>query len=95
MPIPKYGLTSKFFSSPLLKVISSVKKVGGKIIAASVMINRDPKLVNLKSVGVPFSSLGVFKVPSYEEKDCPLCKKDVPINTQFGHGKKFLEEKKK
>jgi orotate phosphoribosyltransferase len=81
--------------SSIKKVISSVKKVGGKIIAASVMINRDPKLVNLKSVGVPFSSLGVFKVPSYEEKDCPLCKKDVPINTQFGHGKKFLEEKKK
>ncbi len=76
--------------SSIKKVIESVKNAGGKVVAASVMINRDPKLVNSKSVGVPFSSLGVFQVPSYEESDCPLCKKDIPINTKLGHGKKFL-----
>jgi orotate phosphoribosyltransferase len=75
------------------KVISSVEKAGGKVVAAAVMINRDPKLVNSKSIGKPFSALGVFKVPSYEEKDCPLCEAQVPINTMLGHGKKFLEKK--
>jgi len=30
----------------------------------------------------------------YKEKDCPLCKAGVPINTKLGHGKKFLEAKK-
>ena len=27
--------------------------------------------------------------------DCPLCKKGVPVNTKFGHGKKFVEAQKK
>ena len=75
------------------KVIESVKGAGGKVVAACVMVNRDPKLVNSKSIGAPFSSLGVFKVPSYEEKDCPLCKEGIPINITVGHGKKFLENK--
>jgi orotate phosphoribosyltransferase len=72
------------------KVIKSVRKAGGKVVAVCVMINRDPKMVNTKSIGVPFSALGVFKVPSYKAKDCPLCKAGVPINTMVGHGKKFL-----
>lgn len=77
------------------KVVDSVKEAGGKVVAVCVMINRDPKLVNSKSVGAPFTSLAVFKVPSYEAEDCPLCKSNVPINTKVGHGKKFLEEKKR
>ena len=79
----------------VLKVIKSIKKAGGKVVAASVMINRDPKLVNSKTMKVPFSALGVFKVPSYEEKSCPLCKANVPINTSLGHGKEYLKSKKK
>ena len=79
--------------SSVKKVVQSVKKAGGKIVAVCVMVNRDLKLVNSKSIGAPFSSLGVFKVPSYSEKECPLCQNNIPINTQFGHGKKFLENK--
>ena len=77
------------------KVVKTVKESGGKVIAACVMINRDPKLVNSKTVGVPFSALGILQVPSYDEKKCPLCKAGVPVNTVLGHGKKFLESKKK
>jgi orotate phosphoribosyltransferase len=80
--------------SSVKKVIKSVKGAGGKIVAVCVMINRDPKMVNTKSIGVPFSSLGVFQTPSYDEKNCPLCKAGVPINTKVGHGKKFLEQRK-
>ena len=75
------------------KVIASVKRAGGNVVAVCVMINRDPKVVNTKSIGVPFSSLGVLKFPSYEAKDCPLCKAGVPVNTTVGHGKKYLESK--
>lgn len=75
------------------KVIDSVKKVEGKVVAVCVMVNRDPKLVNSETVGAPFSSLAVLEVPSWEAKDCPLCKQNVPINTSVGHGKKFLAEK--
>jgi len=80
--------------SSVKKVIDSVKKAGGKIVAVSVMINRDPKLVNSKTIGAPFFSLEIFKIPSYDEKKCPLCKAGIPINTKFGHGKKFLERNK-
>ncbi|HEV7702109.1 MAG TPA: phosphoribosyltransferase family protein [Candidatus Paceibacterota bacterium] len=78
--------------SSVKKVISSVKKAGGKVVGVVVMINRDPKLINSKTIGAPFFSLSVLKLPSYDTKNCPMCKKGVPMNTQLGHGKKFLQE---
>ena len=77
--------------SSVKKVMNSVNGAGGKVVAVSVMINRDKKLVTSKSMGVPFSALGNFEIPSYEEKDCLLCREGVPVNTKLGHGKKFLE----
>ena len=77
------------------KVVEAVKAVGGTVVAVCVMVNRAPDLVNSDMMGVPFSSLGVLKAEAFDEKDCPLCKKEVPINTNVGHGKKYLEEKKK
>lgn len=81
--------------SSIKKVVDAVKKSGGRIVGACVMINKDPKAVNSKNIGVPFSSLAVFKVNSYDENSCPLCKKGVPVNTKFGHGKKYLKSKTK
>lgn len=74
------------------KTIEAVKKAGGEVVAVCVMVNRDPKNVNEKTIGVPFYSLGVFPAQSFEEKDCPLCKKNVPINTKVGHGKAYLDK---
>lgn len=74
------------------KVVDSVKKAGGNVIGVCVMINKDPKIVTTRSVGAPLSYLAVLKVPSYDEKDCILCKKDIPVNTNLGHGKLFLEK---
>jgi orotate phosphoribosyltransferase len=75
------------------KVINSVRKIGGNVVAVCVMVNRDPVLVNEETIGAPFSSLAVLKAESWKEEDCPLCKKNIPINTTVGHGKKYLEEK--
>lgn len=77
------------------KVVKSVKKAGGKVIGVAVMVNRNPKGVNSKFMGVPFTALGVLKAEAFDEKKCELCKKSVPINTTVGHGKKYLEVKKK
>lgn len=77
------------------KVVNSVKEAGGKIVAVSVMVNRDPKLVTSETIGAPFDSLAVLKAESWEENDCPMCKKNMPVNTTVGHGKKYLESKKK
>lgn len=77
------------------RVIASVRKAGGIVVGACVMINRDPKLVNEASIGAPFGALATFEIESWEAADCPLCKSGIPINTKLGHGKKFLEEQKK
>ncbi len=77
------------------KTVDTVKKAGGKVIAVGVMVNRNLSGVNAKTVGAPFYALGVFPAIAYSEKDCPLCKKNVPINIKIGHGKKYLETKGK
>lgn len=77
------------------KVVDTVKHAGGHVIAVCVMVNRDPEQVTNRVVGAPFSALGVVKAQAFDQKDCPLCKKGVPINTSVGHGKKFVEEQKK
>lgn len=75
------------------KVVDSVKNSGGKVVDVCVMVNRDPEKVTSKSIGAPLSSLGIFKAESLDPKDCPLCKKNVPINTSVGHGKKYLSSR--
>lgn len=77
------------------KVVKSVKKAGGKVIAVCVMINRDPQKVISKTIGAPLSSLGIFRAKSFDSGNCPLCKKNIPINISVGHGKKYLAEQKK
>lgn len=76
------------------KVIDSVRKAGGKVIAVSTMVNRNPDGVNSESLGVPFSTLCTFKNDVYKPSACPLCRKNIPINTTVGHGKKYLEAKR-
>lgn len=77
------------------KVVEAVKMNQGSIVAVCVMVNRNPEGVTSEFVGAPFSALGVLKAEAFDESDCPLCKKNIPINTSVGHGKKYLEEKKK
>ncbi|MBI3955936.1 phosphoribosyltransferase [Candidatus Gottesmanbacteria bacterium] len=77
------------------KVVDSVKAAGGNVVAVCVMVNRDPVGVTTEVVGGPFSALGVLKAEAFEEADCPLCQKGIPINTSVGHGKKYLEAKAK
>src|SRR3989338_64230 len=77
------------------KMINAVRNSGGRIVAMGVIDNRVPEKVNTETLGLPFSWLCEIPAETYDEKDCPLCKTGVPINTQIGHGKKFLEEKNK
>jgi len=78
----------------VLKVVNSVRNAGGTVMAVSVMVNRNPDMVNADMMGAPFSALGVLKAEAFDEHTCPLCKQGVPINTTIGHGKKYLEAKK-
>jgi orotate phosphoribosyltransferase len=75
------------------KVVESVRAAGGKVVAVCVMFNRDPDNVTTETIGAPFSSLAIIKAESWDETECPLCKKGIPINLTVGHGKKYVEEK--
>ncbi len=76
----------------ILKTIQTVKNTGGNIIGACAMINKNKNL-DKNIFGVPFESLANLFVTTYIRELCPLCKNNIPINTNVGHGKKFLEEK--
>jgi len=76
------------------KVIDSVRKAGGEVIAVCVLVNRDPKNINSQSIGVPFYPLAEIKLQAWDENACPLCKKGVPINTTVGKGREYLAKKK-
>lgn len=77
------------------KVVESVKNAGGTVIAVGVMIDRSPNGMTQDLIGAPFFTLGILPAEAFDEKDCPLCQKNIPINTVIGHGKKYLEEKLK
>lgn len=75
------------------KVVASVEKAGGHVVAVGVMVNRDPQNVTSDFIGAPFSALTNLQTEAWEDKDCTLCKMDIPINTTVGHGKEFLAKK--
>ncbi|HEX7041774.1 MAG TPA: phosphoribosyltransferase family protein [Patescibacteria group bacterium] len=75
------------------KVVDRVKEAKGKVVGVYVLLNRNPKGVNRKLMNTTFKSLCVFEAEAWEEKDCPLCRKNVPVNTTVGHGKEFLAKK--
>ncbi len=76
------------------KVVDTVKAAGGIVVALAVMVNRDPKNITSETMGAPFDSLGVLPAEAFEEAECPLCKKGIPVNTEVGHGKEFLKKQK-
>lgn len=73
------------------KTVEAVRRAGGKVSAVCVMVNRNPKNVNAQMMGAPFYELGIFPAVAYPGDKCPLCEKNIPINTKIGHGKKYLE----
>lgn len=75
------------------KVINSIKNAGGKVVAACSIVNKDPEHIDPEYIGAPYAYLTTYDTEVYDEKGCPLCKQNIPINTTLGHGKKYLESK--
>lgn len=75
------------------RVIESVRDLGGNVLGLSVLCNRGgikPEDVG----GVSIIALADITMDSWEAEKCPLCQKNVPINTHVGKGKEFLEKRK-
>lgn len=76
------------------QVVHSVKQAGGQVVSVCVMVNRDPKDVTAKTVGAPFTALGVIQADAFDAVNCPLCQKKIPINITVGHGREYLAQLK-
>lgn len=75
------------------ETINACCEAGAIIVGCHALVNRSPGIVTEKTLNVPiFLALKEMQVANYSEKICPLCAAGVPINTDRGHGKKYLEE---
>jgi orotate phosphoribosyltransferase len=76
------------------KVIELTRKIGGDVVGLGVLCNRGgvtpeelanpPKLFALVNV----------KFDAWDEAECPMCAKGMPINTDVGKGREYLARKK-
>jgi len=73
------------------KVVEAVQKVGGKVVGVVVLANRGD--VTKDAVGNPprFECLVTLHLDSWDQDQCDLCKSNIPVNTDVGHGKAFLD----
>lgn len=77
-------------SKSLREVVDAVKRASGCVIGAAAIVNRG--WVTAEKLNIPLLTQELsLKLESYPEAACPLCAAGVPINTDVGHGREFLE----
>lgn len=77
------------------KVIEATRTLGGKVIGLGVLCNRG-KVTKTDVASVPrLTALLDIELNTYDEKDCPLCQRGIPVNTDVGKGREFLARQKK
>ena len=71
-------------------VVDAVRRSLGGVIGVSAICNRGG--VTCSQVGNPedFFVLSEITLQSWEESECPLCLKRVPVNVELGKGKEYL-----
>jgi orotate phosphoribosyltransferase len=58
------------------EVMDVVRSMGGEVVGVGSVIDRSCEKIDF---GVPFHALAKVKVQTFEEKDCPICKKNIPV----------------
>lgn len=75
------------------KVIEATRAVNAEIVGLGVLCNRGG--ITAQDVGdVPelFALVNV-ELESWDEADCPLCAQEVPVNTDVGKGREYINQK--
>jgi orotate phosphoribosyltransferase len=73
------------------QVVELVRRQGGNVVGITALCNRgnvQPDAVG----GVPIHALIAIDLDTYAPEDCPFCRNNVPINTELGKGRAFLEK---
>ena len=72
---------------------AAVRECGGNVVAAAAYCTRGN--TDKTGMDVPqFVHLVEFKIPSWPADSCHLCKEGVPVNTDYAHGREFVESQK-
>lgn len=69
------------------KVCQQIERNNGSVVAISAICNRGG--VTSEKVGWPFQTLTSIDFDDYDPDDCPLCKQQIPIVVNIGHGSDF------
>lgn len=77
------------------KVVEAARAVGADVVGAIAICNRGG--VTKKAVGDPprFEALVDLHLEQWPAETCELCKRNIPVNTDVGHGREFLKKKEK
>ncbi len=77
------------------KVIEATREKRGEVVGAGLLCNRGG--ITAADISNPpklFALLDI-KLDAWDEADCPMCKKGVPVNTDVGKGRDYLASKKR
>lgn len=75
------------------KVVEATRAIGGNIIGLGVLCNRGGITQQDVADVLKLDALVNVKLDAYDEATCPLCERNVPINTDVGKGREFLARK--
>ncbi|PIR82655.1 orotate phosphoribosyltransferase [Candidatus Kaiserbacteria bacterium CG10_big_fil_rev_8_21_14_0_10_59_10] len=75
------------------KAIDVARASGADVAGAAVIANRGD--VQPAQIGDPprFESLVAVQLESWAPAECELCKRNIPVNVEVGHGREFLAER--
>lgn len=72
------------------KVVEATRAIGGIVVGLGVLCNRGG-ITSQDVANVPkLTALVNVTLDAWDEKSCPLCERNVPINTDVGKGREFL-----
>jgi len=75
------------------QTVDAVNAAGGYVVAAACLVHRGN--VDAAGIGVPeYVYLLEYDIPNWSAAECPLCKRGVPINTEYAHGQDFLDARR-
>ncbi|MBX9666044.1 MAG: hypothetical protein K2X93_00440 [Candidatus Obscuribacterales bacterium] len=72
---------------------AAVRTSGGEVVAAAAFCSRGN--CDEHAMDVPqFAYLIEFAIPFWSASDCRLCQEGVPVNTEFAHGREFVDKQR-
>ncbi len=74
------------------KVVEAVQALPAHIIGVAALCNRGQVTAQACGVNELFA-LAEVRMQSWDEEECPLCQKHVPINLQVGKGREYLQKR--